>query len=61
MFRKRLIKSIGQRENKKLMMIKSWEKRRPIGLEGANGKALNPQGISRTTFRLVNQMVKTRV
>jgi len=42
MSRKRLIKSIGQRENKKLMMIKSWEKRRPIGLEGANGKALNP-------------------
>ena len=43
------------------MMIRSWEKWRPTGLEGVNGKALDPQGINRTIFRLVSQMVRIRV
>jgi len=36
------------------MMTKSWEKWRPIGLEGASGKALDPQGIDRTIFGFIS-------
>jgi len=56
-----LIKGIGQKKGKKLMITRDWEKRRPTGLEGANGKALDPQGISRTTFRLISQMVGIKI
>ena len=42
-------------------MMRSWEKWRPIGLEGASGKALDPQGINRTTFGLISQITKVRV
>ena len=42
-------------------MTRSWEKGRPIGLEGASGKALDPQGIGRTVFRLTSQMARIRV
>ncbi len=54
MFKKRLIKNIGQKENRKLMIIRSWEKWRPIGLEGTNSRALDPQGIDRTIFGLMS-------
>ena len=43
------------------MIIRSWEKWRPIGLEGVSGKALDPQGINRTTFRLISQVARTGV
>ncbi len=43
------------------MMIRSWEKWRPIGLEGASGKALDPQRINRIIFRLISQIIKLRV
>ena len=43
------------------MMIRSWEKWRPIGLEGANNKALDPQGIDRITFGLISQVIRTGV
>ena len=42
-------------------MMRSWEKGRPTRLEGASGKALDPQGIGRMAFRLISQMVKTRI
>ncbi len=61
MFKKRLIKNIGQKENKKLMVIRSQEKWRPIRPKGASGKALDPQGISRMIFRPIGQMARTRV
>ena len=61
MFKKRLIKSIGQERNKKLMIIRSQEKWRPIGLKGASGRASDPQGISRTIFGLMSQIIKTGV
>ena len=61
MFKKRLIKSISQKESRQLMTIRSQEKWRPIGPKGASGKALDPQGISKTTFRLTNQMAKIRI
>ena len=54
MSKKRLTRSIGQKGNKKPMMIRSREKWRPIGLEGTSGKALDPQGISRIIFRLIS-------
>ena len=61
MFRKRLIKSIGRKRNKQLTMTRSQEKWRPIGPKGASGKALDPQGINRTTFGLMSQMARTKV
>ena len=61
MFKKRLIKNIGQRKNKKSVTIRSREKWRPIGLEGASGKALDPQGINKIIFRLINQIAKIRI
>ena len=42
-------------------MIRSREKWKPIGLEGANGKALDPQGINRTTFGPMSQIIKIKV
>ena len=42
-------------------MMRSWEKGRPTGLKGINNKALDPQGINRTTFGPINQMVKLRI
>ena len=42
-------------------MTRSQEKWKPIGLEGANSKALDPQGINRTIFKLISQMARTRV
>ena len=41
--------------------MRSWEKWRPMGLEGASGKALDPQGINRMIFKLISQMAKVRV
>ena len=43
------------------MMIKSQEKWRPIGLEGASGKALDFQRINRIIFRLISQMARIRI
>ena len=43
------------------MMIRSWEKWRPIGLKGANGKALDPQRINRIIFRPINQIARIKV
>ena len=43
------------------MMTRSWEKWRPIGLKGANGRALDFQGINRTTFGLMSQMARLRI
>ena len=36
------------------MIIRSWEKWRPTGPEGASGKALDPQGIDKTIFGLIS-------
>jgi len=36
------------------MIIKSWEKWRPIGLKGTNNKTLDPQGIDKMAFRPVS-------
>ncbi len=41
-FKKILIKNIGQKRDKSKIILKSWEKKEPIGLKGANNKALNP-------------------
>jgi len=54
MFRKRLIKDIGQKENRKLMITKSQEKWRPTRLEGASGRTSDPQRISKTISGLVS-------
>ncbi len=43
------------------MIIRSQEKWRPIGSKGANGRALDPQRISRTTFRFISQIIGIRV
>ena len=61
MFKKRLTKNIGQKGNKKPVITRSWEKWRPIRPKGANSRALNPQGINRTTFRFINQIARARV
>ena len=61
MFKKRLIKGIGQKGNKKPVITRSREKWRPIGPEGANGKALDPQGINKIIFGPINQMVRIRI
>ena len=39
----------------------SWEKERPIGQEGASGKALDPQGNHKTIFRPTSQVAKDEV
>ena len=43
------------------MIIRSWEKWRLIGLEGASGKTLDPQGINRTTFKFTSQVAREGV
>ena len=43
------------------MIIRSQEKWRPIGLKGASGKALDPQGISRMIFGPISQIIRIRV
>ena len=43
------------------MIMRSWEKWRPIGLKGANSRALDFQGINRTTFGLMSQVAKIGV
>ena len=42
-------------------MTRSREKWMPIGLEGASGKALDPQRINRMTFRLTSQIAGVRI
>ena len=42
-------------------MMRSWEKWRPIGLEGVSGKALDPQRINRIIFGLINQITRIRI
>ena len=61
MFRRRLTKDISQKESRKLMIIRSQEKWKPIGLEGASGKALDPQGINRMIFGLISQVARIGV
>ena len=61
MFKKKLTKNTSQKGNKQLVMIRSQEKWRPIGLEGASGKALEPQGINRMIFGPISQITKIRV
>jgi len=56
-----LTKDIGQKGNKKPAMMRSWEKWRPTGLEGASGRALDPQGIDKTTFGLISQVARIGV
>ena len=43
------------------MTIKSREKWRPTGPKGASGKALDPQGINRMIFKLINQVTRIGV
>jgi len=54
MFKKRLIRNIGQRKSRELIIMRSWEKWRLIEPEGVSGKALDPQRISRTTFGFIS-------
>jgi len=39
----------------------SQEKKRPIGQEGANGRALDPQGSHKTTFKFISQVAKNKI
>ena len=61
MFKKRLIRNIGQKKSKKPTIIRSQEKWRPTRPKKASGKALNPQGINRMIFGFINQMARIRV
>ncbi len=51
----RLIQNIGRKITRILI---NWEKERPIEQEGANNKALDPQGSHRTTFGFISQVIK---